>query len=315
MTEIEEAPGYGSPVRPIRYIVENDDEIGYVNRIIVGTPTRGSVRIEWHSAVRGLMVPPNWSMVTMPQQMSPYIPLRFQVADAQNLIVAKCLELDFEWLLLLEDDVVPPVDLFVKLNDYMREGQVPVVSGLYYLKSEPSEPIIYRGAGTGSFHDFELGEKVWADGVPTGCLLIHHAILRTMWDDSEEYNVGSQTVRMVFQSPAKSWMDPETGNVATASGTSDLDWCKRVIRESVFKRSGWDAFHDVKYPFLVDTGIQCWHITPDGQVFPPNRPIQRPSPIVPNDQFPTFPPKEEPESPPDLGVAVADDLQLADRPG
>ena len=210
MTEIEEAPGYGSPVRPIRYIVENDDEIGYVNRIIVGTPTRGSVRIEWHSAVRGLMVPPNWSMVTMPQQMSPYIPLRFQVADAQNLIVAKCLELDFEWLLLLEDDVVPPVDLFVKLNDYMREGQVPVVSGLYYLKSEPSEPIIYRGAGTGSFHDFELGEKVWADGVPTGCLLIHHAILRTMWDDSEEYNVGSQTVRMVFQSPAKSWMDPET---------------------------------------------------------------------------------------------------------
>ena len=58
---------------------------------------------------------------------------------------------------------------------YMQQGDVPVVSGLYFTKSEPSEPLIYRGRGSGAYLDFRMGDKVYADGVPTGCLLIHHS--------------------------------------------------------------------------------------------------------------------------------------------
>lgn len=259
-----------SPVRPVRQILlHNDDPAGYINRILVATPTRGTVRIEWSVAMRGLTVPANWSHVSMVQAMNTFIPVRFSVADAQNLIIREMLARDFEWLLLVEDDTIPPVDLLVKLNQYMRDDPVPVVSGLYYTKSNPSEPLIYRGRGNGSFVDFKMGERVWADGVATGCLLVHQALLRAMWEESEQYETGGQSTRRVFESPVRSWVNPETGEVNTITGTSDLDWCSRVMKDGFFKKSGWDKYDGMEFPFLVDTSIMCGHITPDGQVFPP----------------------------------------------
>jgi hypothetical protein len=287
-----------SPIRPIRTIYLNDDNnVGYVNRIMLGTASRGTVRIEWHNAVRSITIPPNWSYVTFLQGMSAVIPVRFQVADAQNVIVRECLARDFEWLLLIEDDTLPPPDLYIRLNDYMREGKVPVVSGLYYTKSEPSEPLIYRGRGNGAFLDWKMGDQVWCDGVPTGCLMIHHSILKVMWEESEEYTVGGQTMRRVFDSPLKSWIDPDSGMVSTASGTSDLAWCMRIINENVFKKAGWNDYDGVEFPFVVDTNIRCWHITPDGETFPSH-----------------FPPIEE-QRPPDLGIAVTDGTKPEDRFG
>lgn len=275
-----------SPVRASHRILTNDDPLGYSNRILMGTPTRGTVRIEWHSAVRSMLVPANWGMVTMTQAMSTFVPVRFQVADAQNLIVREVVEKDFEWLLLLEDDTIPPPDLLVKLNGYMQRGEAPVVSGLYYLKSEPSEPLVYRGRGNGAFLDWKMGERVWCDGVPTGCLLIHSALLRAMWEDSETYAVGGNTTRRVFESGAKSYVDPETGMVNTTACTSDLDWCWRVMEGDYFRKSGWTDFADKEFPFLVDTSIHCIHIAPDGRTFPPMG-------------FPKA-------TPPDLGVTVSE---------
>ena len=81
----------------------------------------------------------------------------------------------------------------------MLAGDVPVVSGLYFTRGYPSEPLVYRGRGNGYYGDWRIGDKVWADGVPTGCLLIHCSILRAMWKDSEEYQVSGQTLRRVFE--------------------------------------------------------------------------------------------------------------------
>jgi len=257
-----------NPVRPIRKIVTLDSgDPGYINRLLMGTATRGTVRIEWHSAVRGLIIPTNWSMVNMIQPVSSFIPIRFSVADAQNLIVREVIEKDFEWLLLLEDDTIPPEDLFIKLNHYMKEEPTPVVSGLYFTKSVPSEPLVYRGRGTGAYTNFKMGDKVWCDGVPTGCLLIHHSILKAMWDESPEYMVNGHTTRRVFETPVRSWVSPE-GDVNTIMGTSDLDWCTRVMEGGYFKKAGWPAYQKKKFPFLIDSSIFCRHTTPDGVQFP-----------------------------------------------
>lgn len=267
-----------SPVRPTRTIVTNDSPIGYNNRILCGTPTRGVVRIEWHNAIQGLVVPTNWSMVSMSQPMSTFIPVRFQVADAQNMIVQEMLKGDFEWLLLLEDDVIPPLDLLIKLNGYMQRADTPVVSGLYYTKSEPSEPLIYRGRGDGAYMDFRLGDRVWAEGVPTGCLLIHHSILREMSEDAELYDFNGQRAKRVFESAVRSWVDPDTGSINTKSCTSDLDWCWRVMDGNYFAKAGWTEYQDREFPFLVDTSIQCYHTTPEGRVFPGTYRQQSPPP-------------------------------------
>jgi hypothetical protein len=240
----------------------------------MATPTRGLVRIEWHSAVRGMMVPPNHAMVTMIQHINAFFPTRFSVADAQNLAVREAIERDFEWLLLLEDDVCPPVDMLLRLDNYIKAGP-PVVSGLYYTKSAPSEPLVYRGRGTGPYINWKMGQKVWCDGVPTGCLLIHMGLLRAMWEDSKQYviPVSNQVTREVFESPARAWISP-TGDVNVTTGTSDLNWCDRVMEGNYLKKSGWGQYARKRYPFLVDTSIRCGHVAPDGTMYLPPDPVK-----------------------------------------
>ena len=183
------------------------------------------------------------------------------VADGQNIAVDACLSGNYEWLLLWEDDVIPPPDLFCKIDPYIRNADVPVVSGLYFLKADRVEPILYRGSGTRAFDDFTLGRKVWVDGVPTGMLLIHREVLALMAAESEIYTtLGGKRVAKVFETPAKMFQDPRSGDWVRQQGTSDLAWCKRVMREKVLTRAGWPKIGRRQYPFLCDTSILCRHI-------------------------------------------------------
>lgn len=261
-----------TPVRPTRVIVQDSGDPGYTNRLMVGTACTGLLRVEWVAARYGQLVPLNWSMAAQMQllQTPDYMPLRYLVSDAQNLIVAEAMRLDMEWLFLLEHDVVIPPDTFMRLNRYMREARCPVVSGLYFSRAYPSEPMVFRGLGAGSFVDWRMGDLVWCDGVPTGCLLIHCSILRAMWADAEEYQTGGTTTRRVFDTPRKGWFDESTGQFNTTSGTSDLDWCTRVITGGYLYKAGWGAFAEEhpRWPFLVDTRIFSKHINPDGTQFP-----------------------------------------------
>lgn len=97
-----------SPVKGYRNICFDSGDPGYVNRLLIATPTTGNIRYEWAAARFGQMIPTNWSAVFMAQYMESYAPIRFRVADAQNLIIQQVIEKDFEWLLLIEHDVVLP---------------------------------------------------------------------------------------------------------------------------------------------------------------------------------------------------------------
>ena len=178
-------------------VIDDSGDPKYSNRLLIGTPSRGNVRIEWVAGRYGQTIPTNWSMVQLTQFMAGYIPVRYQVADAQNLIVKAFMEMGggYEWLILYEDDVVAPPDTFLRLNKYMRKADVPVVSGLYYTKSVPPEPMIYRGRGNSFYTKWKLGDLIYCDGVPTGLLLIHGSIIRKMWDESEEYMVRETKVQ------------------------------------------------------------------------------------------------------------------------
>ncbi len=236
-------------------------------RLLIGTPVTGNVRIEWVMARYGAIIPTNWSQASATPILPTSAPLEYLVPDAQNIIVRDALAGNYEWLLLLEQDDVIPADLFIKLNDYMRSEKYPVVSGLYFTKSVPPEPMIYKRGGFSYDKGWKMGQKVWCWGVPTGCLLIHCSILEKMWDESPEYDLWGQRVRRVFEAPSKVWYDPQFGNRG-ASGTSDLAWCDRVIKEHFFKKAGWIEYDGKPNPFLCDTSIFVKHIREDGEQFP-----------------------------------------------
>jgi len=141
------------------------------NRLLLATPSTGLVRMEWVLAKYSQIIPTNWSNVELFQTINPYVPMEYVLPDAENLIAKVAVEGNYEYLLSIEEDNVLPADAYLRMNEYMIEKKVPVVSGLYYTKSDPPEPIVYRGRGNGSFRDFKLGDKVWADGVPFGFTL------------------------------------------------------------------------------------------------------------------------------------------------
>lgn len=250
-------------------VVDDSGAEQYSTRLLLGTAATGLVRMEWVAARYGQTIPMNWSNVAYTQFINSYIPLRYQVADAQNMIVKAAIEGNFEWLILYEHDVIPPVNAFLRLNEYMMREDTPVVSGLYFNRARPSYPLVFRGRGNGVYTDWEIGDLVWCDGVPTGLLLIHMGILREMWKDSEEYECYGTKTRRVFMTPNHSWFNPDNpGEFLTTSGTSDLNWCERVMKGGYFGKAGWHDYEGKEHPFLVDTQIFCKHINPDGEQFP-----------------------------------------------
>lgn len=229
----------------------------FMHRILIGTPTLGQVRIEWHNAMSGVVIPCNWSN-------SMQTPIGFMVDDAQNIIANEVISQNFEWMLLLEDDVMIPSDLFIKLNKHMEEAKYPIVSGIYLLKSSSPEPLMYRGRGNGPFTKFKMGEKVQVDGVPTGCLLVHVSILKALAKKSEFYELraNDQHVKLkkIFWTPRMVFTDVSLPSYQKLIGTSDLWFCDRILKEGILKDAGWPKLVNEKHPFLVDTSIQCGHI-------------------------------------------------------
>lgn len=237
-------------------------------RLLIGTPMTGQVRVEWMLARYGQVIPTNWSSADVLESIPTYGPMGYLVSDAQNLIVEAFIKGKYEWLLLLEHDNVLPPGAFLLLNDYMIKKEVPYVSALYFTKSVPPEPMVYRGRGTGYYADWKMGDKVWCDGVPTGTTLIHGSLLKTLWDESEEYTINGRTTRRVFSEPAKIWYDPENAGFKSEVGTSDLMLCQRIMRDKIFEKSGWGNYQKMKYPFLVDTNLFTRHIDPSGVMYP-----------------------------------------------
>lgn len=239
------------------------------NRLIISIPMTGLIRAEWHCARIGQIIPCNWSHSDHNTWMNQYTPLGYAVAEARNLAVDQLVRGKFEWLLFIDSDVIMPPDCFVKMNQYMIQGDYPLLSGLYYAKCHPPEPLIYRGRGNGFYAKWKLGDKVMVDGLPMGCTLIHGDLLRAMWEDAPEYTVSNQRkIRRVFDTPFGVFQDPQKKSWNSYGGTEDLAFCNRVLAGKYLAKAGWPKLAKERYPFLVDTSIFCKHITPDGQIYP-----------------------------------------------
>ena len=203
-------------------------------------------------------MPVNWSSSGFDID---YVVCGYSIQDAYNLITKKALELGVEWLIIIEDDVMIPPDLFIKFSEYIDAGKEPVVSGLYYTKADPGEPLIFRGRGNGAYQDFKFGDKVRCDGLPMGCLLLHTSLLRWMWEREEQYKaIDGADLRRVFETPKQIFYDPEKGGLERLEGTQDLHFFDRIIMNKVLKKTGWKKLAKKRYPFLCDTSIFCRHI-------------------------------------------------------
>lgn len=260
--------------------VDKNDNDDWTNRILIFTPTTGNVRMEWVIARYSQIIPTNWSSVGLHQFLNPYVPVQYQLADAQNLMAKKVVEGNYKYVICIEHDNIMPPNVFWKFNEYMNENKYPMVSGLYFTKTNPPEPILYRGRGTSYFKNWKLGDKVMVDCVPFGCLLIDAALIKAAWDESPEYWVGTEKTRRVFDAPSKSWFDENKGGLVSTGGTTDMAWCTRLMKDKLLEKAGFPEYQKMDNPFLVDTSLFVKHIDANGRQYP----LYFPEEYLPKDQ-------------------------------
>jgi GT2 family glycosyltransferase len=75
--------------------------------------------------------PFGWSLIDAPRGL---------IHDSRNMLVRKALEFGATHILMIDDDMIPSTDLFVKLYN----ADVPVISALAFKRRAPYEPCIYR---------------------------------------------------------------------------------------------------------------------------------------------------------------------------
>ncbi len=170
--------------------------------------------------------------------------------------------------IFIDHDTILPPTFLITVNERIMKEHIPIWSGLYFTKSVPSEPLVFRGKGNGYFSNWKMGDKVWVDSIPLGCAVIHRSILQVAWDEAEDYEANGMKMKRVFETPVRMWEDAKTKTWQTQTGTEDLNFCWRLKDKGMFKKAGWPEYQKKEHPFLIDTNVFCKHITPDGTMFP-----------------------------------------------
>ena len=137
--------------------------------VLVGVLTRGFVSVQWALAFRNLQLPDGSEI---------FVVAGLPYDHARNSVVRRMMKSHFEWLLFLDDDVIPPSDVFRRLSSHRRE----IVSGLYFTRMGKIQPTVFREAQPLPYavDPCPPDKLLEVDLVPGGCLLIHRRVLEKM---------------------------------------------------------------------------------------------------------------------------------------
>lgn len=105
----------------------------------------------------------------------------------RNEIVNKgFLDGDAEWIFWIDDDTVPPEHTIEHLVSLGR----PFVAGVYFLPTEPYNPIAYKIRDDGLYHavyNYPKGALIEVDSVGMGCTLIHRSVYENILEEYEVF--------------------------------------------------------------------------------------------------------------------------------
>lgn len=117
--------------------------------VLIGVPTlqRIGPRWEWMDAYASLQIPLGAAHARL-RVYGEY------VADARNQIATRALETNCDWLLFISDDVIAPPNIFELLYRHKKK----LVTGVYWTKSYPHQPYIWKDLMKGPHLDWKYGE-------------------------------------------------------------------------------------------------------------------------------------------------------------
>lgn len=104
------------------------------------------------------------------------IVLNKPIAEARNEIVEYALEQGANYIFWLDDDVIPPADAFLKMYNHNKD----IINGVYWSKSNPPMPLLFRGHLEGPYWNWHVGDLIEIDAAGSGLTLVKTDVYRTM---------------------------------------------------------------------------------------------------------------------------------------
>ena len=127
-----------------------------------GRPLPPQLMFAFHS----VQAPMNFNMVMLNTIGEP-------IDQARNKFAEKAVELGAKYLYFWDEDVeVPPQTLRELIYIADHHPEAAVVGGIYCLKVDRPEPLVFKGVGTGPYWDWKVGEIFEVDAIGMGCTLI-----------------------------------------------------------------------------------------------------------------------------------------------
>lgn len=150
-------------------LTQNPMSIG----LVIGLPMAGRpIAPSWAVALATIQFPLN---LAVGYNVVPGM----EIDKARNYIVEQALERNAQYVFFLDDDVAPPSHVVQSLIYALDQDPSAVAcGGIYCHKSANPTPLVYRGAGNGTFWDWEANEIFEVTGIGTGCLLIKTEIFK-----------------------------------------------------------------------------------------------------------------------------------------
>ena len=153
--------------------------------ILICVPTMSTVPVEFLSSFTGLRRVGE-SHVLMTRDTLVY--------SARNSLALTAVQREYDWLLWLDSDMVFEPDLLERLLAEAEEKNLDVLSGLYFKRTSPTEPVIlkkldWRVNAEGAvereaeaYLDYPRDALFEVEGAGTGCLLTRVGIYRKVME-------------------------------------------------------------------------------------------------------------------------------------
>jgi len=116
-------------------------------KIVLAIPTWGRCSTVWAETRAAIQWPLGSSV------MAQYVEGE-KIDMARNQLAQRAVDVGADYILYIADDVLPPRNIALQL----LSRNVDIVTGVYWTKSYPKEPYIWRGCQKGPYQQWKHGE-------------------------------------------------------------------------------------------------------------------------------------------------------------
>lgn len=147
---------------------------------------------------------------------------RRNIDDARNWFAEGAIQHNAKYMFMWDEDVLVPPHALRELCYVMDNWpKVGVIGGIYCLKTDRPEPLVFKSAGSGPYWDWKVGEVFECGAIGMGCTLIRTELFK---------DIEKPWFRTVDD--LSSYLD----NVpAGEQWTEDIYFCKKVVESKKWK--------------------------------------------------------------------------------